>query len=100
MSPADRQQAPGADRHRAEQAQAAGLGDGPGEPLPDLLGFKNPKRNGRNNAGDRPPRTNHSKVPTRFFRRIDGIDTILETLFGPLPVGAAPVVPEDAQAAR
>ncbi|USU06596.1 hypothetical protein NF699_08050 [Sphingomonadaceae bacterium OTU29LAMAA1] len=73
------------------------FGGGPGEPLPDLLGFKNPKRNGRNKAGDRPPRRNHSKVPTRYFRRVDGIDAILEILFGPLPVGSAPAVPEDAR---
>jgi hypothetical protein len=46
-------------------------------------------------VGDRPARLNHSKVPTRYLRRIDGIDAILKTLFGALQIGSAPAVPED-----
>lgn len=66
------------------------FGGSPGEPLPDLVGFKNPKRNGRNKAGERPPRIKHSEVPTRYFRRIEGVEAVLETLFGTLPDGLGP----------
>ena len=71
------------------------FGGEPGEPLPSLSGFASPKRIGRNKAGERPARANHGKVPTRYFRRVDGIDAILETLFGTLPIGAALMVAED-----
>lgn len=70
------------------------FGGKPGEPLPDLSGFASPKRIGRNKDGDRPLRANHSKVPAKFFDRIEGIDAMLETLFGPLPTGATPIVIE------
>jgi hypothetical protein len=71
------------------------FGGEPGEPLPDLSGFASPKRIGRNKDGDRPLRANHSKVPAKHFTRIDGIDAMLETLFGPLPTEAPPIVTEE-----
>lgn len=76
------------------------FGGNPDEPLPDLLGFKNPKRNGRNKAGDRPPRIKHSNVPARYSQRIDGIEAMLETLFGPLPDGAGPPLVGDEPSAK
>jgi hypothetical protein len=76
------------------------FGGAPGEPLPDLSGFASPKRIGRREGGDRPLRVNHSKVPARHFRRIDTMDAMLETLFGPLPNDAAPIVEDDAGATR
>lgn len=71
------------------------FGGEPGEPLPDLSEFASPKRIGRNKEGERPLRANHRKVPARYFRRIDTIDAMLETLFGPLPTGQAPVIVEN-----
>lgn len=70
------------------------FGGEPGEPLPDLSDFASPKRIGRNKEGERPLRANHRKVPARYFLRIETIDAMLETLFGPLPTGQAPVVVE------
>jgi hypothetical protein len=70
------------------------FGGEPGEPLPDLSDFASPKRIGRNKEGERPLRANHRKVPARYFRRIDTINSMLEVLFGSLPTGQAPVVPE------
>ena len=70
------------------------FGGSPGEPLPDITGFASPKRIGRNKEGHRPPRSNHSSVPSRLFRRIDGMDALLETLFDQLPRRASPVVAE------
>lgn len=63
----------------------------PGEALPDLSGFASPKRIGRREDGNRPLRLNHSKVPAKHFRRIDTMDVMLETLFGKLPNGSAPI---------
>lgn len=71
------------------------FGAPPGEPLPDLTGFTSPRRMGRREGGDRPLRVNHSKVPAKHFRRIETMDAMLETLFGPLPAGAAPEVQEE-----
>jgi hypothetical protein len=74
------------------------FGAAPGEALPDLSGFASPKRIGRREGGDRPLRVNHSKVPTKHFRRIETMDEMLETLFGPLPDGSAPTVDDDPDA--
>lgn len=71
------------------------FGGKPGEPLPDLSGFASPKRIGRNKDGDRPLRANHRKVPAKHFARIEGIDVMLETLFGLLPSEAPPIVAEE-----
>jgi len=71
------------------------FGGAPGEALPDLSGFASPKRIGRREGGDRPLRINQSKVPAKHFRRIDTMDAMLETLFGPLPHDAAPVIADD-----
>ncbi|WP_206245883.1 hypothetical protein [Novosphingobium terrae] len=68
------------------------FGGAPGTPLPELSSFASPKRSGRRETGDRPLRTNHSKVPSKLFRRIDTMDEILETLFGSLPAGTAPIL--------
>lgn len=73
------------------------FGGAPGEPLPDLTGFASPKRIGRRETGERPLRINHSKVPSAEFRRLDTLDEVLETLFGPLPNESAPPVVEDAE---
>lgn len=64
------------------------FGGEPGEPLPDLSSFASPRRMGRREGGDRPLRINHSKVPTKHFRKIATMDAMLETLFGQLPHGA------------
>lgn len=46
----------------------------PGQPLPDLSSFASPKRIGRRESGERPLRTNHSKVPASRFRRVETLD--------------------------
>lgn len=71
------------------------FGDLPGEPLPALSDYASPKRSGRRETGERPPRLNHSKVPAAQFRRIDTLDGILEALFGQLKHGPVPVVSGD-----
>lgn len=71
------------------------LGAAPGERLPDLSSFTSPKRIGRRETGERPLRVNHSKVPASMFRRVDTIGEILELLFGSLPTGKPPAVPEE-----
>lgn len=61
------------------------FGNLPGQPLPGLSDYANPKRSGRRESGERPQRLNHSRVPAAQFRRIDTLDGILEALFGQLP---------------
>lgn len=67
----------------------------PGEPLPDLTGFASSKRIGRRETGERPLRVNHSKVPASSFIRLNSLLEVLEKLFGSLPAGSAPIVPEE-----
>lgn len=71
------------------------FGAAPGEPLPDLSAFASPKRIGRRVSGERPLRTNHSKVLAAAFRRIESLDEVLEALFGPLPTGDPPLIAND-----
>ena len=72
------------------------FGGDPGLPLPDLAEFKSPKRIGRRETGERPLRANHSKVPASRFQRLNGLDDVLERLFGLLPHGATPSVADQA----
>jgi hypothetical protein len=72
------------------------FGGAPGEPLLDVSSFASPKRIGRRLGGDRPLRLNHSKVPSKEFRRIDSMEVMLEALFGPLPNGVAPELDDTA----
>ncbi|WP_182180646.1 hypothetical protein [Methylobacterium radiotolerans] len=61
------------------------FGGAPGEPLPSLDAYENPRRATHNKAGERPVRRNHRLIPGRDFQRVDGLDQVLEALFGPLP---------------
>jgi hypothetical protein len=65
-----------------------------GEKLPDVSGFSSPLRIGRRQGGDRPLRAAHIKIPPSRFRRLDTLDVVLETLFGPLPSLGVPEVDE------
>lgn len=69
------------------------FGGPPGAALPTLSDFASPKRSGGRDG----VRTNHSKVPAKHFRRIDTMDTLLETLFGALPHGSAPTVESETE---
>ncbi|RKK04664.1 hypothetical protein EBE87_23185 [Pseudoroseomonas wenyumeiae] len=73
------------------------FGGAPGQPLHDLSGFGSPKRIGRRETGERPLRMNHGKVPAARFRRIDTMNEVLETLFGPLPTEPLPVVADQVE---
>lgn len=63
------------------------FGGDPGDPLPVLDQFDNPKRIGRNAEGQRPRRRNHHAVPVREFRRLHSLDDLLKVLFGDLKPG-------------
>ena len=67
----------------------------PGEPLPSLEAFRNPSRIGRRADGDRPLRPGHRQLPASAFRRLNDLDVVLETLFGPVEQREPPVVEED-----
>jgi hypothetical protein len=58
------------------------FGGAPGEPLPDIASYRQPKRIGRRAQGDRPLRANHRTTPTGMFERVDDLDGILLKLFG------------------
>ena len=54
----------------------------PGEPLPDIDGYRKPKRIGRTAEGNRPPRTNQRTIPTSEFEFVGDLEGILAKLFG------------------
>ena len=56
-----------------------------GKPLPDIAGFRNPRRATHKKAGDRPLRQNHREIAAANFVVVPCFPSILEKLFGPLP---------------
>lgn len=70
------------------------FGAGPTERLP-LLGDRISKRIARTTEGVRPNREGHRIVNGSRFSLIGNLDGVLETLFGPLPVGSAPRLSEE-----
>jgi hypothetical protein len=65
------------------------LGDEPKLPLPTISHYPMPRRATHNAEGERPVRQNHRQVPISAFRRMSGLDEVLEALFGDLPNGEA-----------
>jgi hypothetical protein len=61
------------------------FGADPGLPLPEIAGFRNPRRATHNKAGERPLRPNHREVAATHFSIVPSFPGILEKLFGPLP---------------
>jgi hypothetical protein len=61
------------------------FGGDPGEPLPAIDGYSNPRRPTHNKEGVRPLRKNHREVPCKDFRKLSKLAEVLEALFGPLP---------------
>jgi hypothetical protein len=62
------------------------FGGAPGEPLPDISGYPNPKRSTHNAEGVRPVRKNHHVLPAAAFIRLETLDEIVVRLFGEIPV--------------
>ncbi|WP_311276860.1 hypothetical protein [Methylobacterium sp. WCS2018Hpa-22] len=60
------------------------FGGEPGEPLPQLDGYANPRRPTRNKEGVRPIRQNHREVPRDQFRQLATLEDVLVALLGPL----------------
>ena len=60
------------------------FGAEPGNPLPDIAGFRNPRRATHNKAGERPLRQNHREIAAANFVVVLSLPGILERLFGPL----------------
>lgn len=71
------------------------LGGNPGEPLPSLEAYPNPQRIGRNAEGNRPLRVGHRRVPGSAFSMRPDMDSMLETLFGPIESLGPPMIAED-----
>lgn len=68
------------------------FGAEPGKPLPDIAGFRNPRRATHNKAGERPLRQNHREIAAANFVVVPSFPSILEKLFGPLPSEDVPHV--------
>lgn len=56
----------------------------PGQQLPDIAGFKVPRRATHTKEGKRPPRQKHRNVPRGAFERLATMDDVLTKLFGAL----------------
>jgi hypothetical protein len=63
------------------------FGGRPGDPLPSIKGYEQPRRPMRNKDGERRPRKNHRLVPSEQFRRLETIGEVLRVLFDDLPLG-------------
>ena len=61
------------------------FGAEPGQSLPPIAHYPNPRRTTHNKDGVRPPRQNHRVIPGSAFRAISDLDELLELLFGNLP---------------
>lgn len=60
------------------------FGGRPGEPLPPIAHYPNPRRPTRNKEGERPLRQNHRAVPASEFRLLPTLADVLEALLGPI----------------
>lgn len=58
------------------------LGGQPGEKLPDISKYPNPKRTTHNAQRVRPFRKNHHEVPRAAFTKLETLDEVVERLFG------------------
>jgi hypothetical protein len=61
------------------------FGGAPGEPLPDISRYPNPKRATHNAKGVRPVRKNHHVLPPAAFIRLKTLDEVVVRLFGEIP---------------
>jgi hypothetical protein len=61
------------------------FGGPPGEPLPDISQYSNPRRATHNSKGLRPARKNHHELPAQAFTKLQTLDEVVERLFGELP---------------
>ena len=59
------------------------FGGAPGERLPDISQYSNPKRATHNAQGVRPMRKNHRLLPSSAFTKLRTLDEVVERLFGP-----------------
>ncbi|WP_205820924.1 hypothetical protein [Methylobacterium nonmethylotrophicum] len=61
------------------------FGGRPGEPLPDITGFKIASHTKGNAQGTKTERPNHRVVPRRYYEKLNSLDEVLERLFGDIP---------------
>jgi len=61
------------------------FGGAPGEPLPDISRYPNPKRATHNAKGVRPVRKSHHVLPPAAFIRLKTLDEVVVRLFGEFP---------------
>jgi hypothetical protein len=61
------------------------FGGEPGEPLPDVSAYPNPRRSTHNSQKQRPLRLNHHELPPAIFTKLTTFDDVVERLFGELP---------------
>ena len=61
------------------------FGGAPGEPLPDISAFPNPRRPTHNAQGVRPLRMNHHELRRTACEKLSTIDAVAERMFGELP---------------
>lgn len=59
------------------------FGGAPGEPLPNISQYRNPRRATHNSQGVRPMRKNHRLLPPSAFTKLSTLDEVVERLFGP-----------------
>ena len=64
------------------------FGSLPGQRLPDIAHYPNPKRATHKANGIRPPRVNHHLIPSSVFVSLASIDEVVTHLFGDLQSGA------------
>jgi hypothetical protein len=70
------------DRETLQLGPFLWFGGSPGDPLPDVAQFPNPKRQTHNSQKTRPLRKNHRSLPRSVFVRLDNMRAVAEKLFG------------------
>jgi hypothetical protein len=63
------------------------FGGSPGDPLPPISNFPNPRRPTHDSKGARPLRKHHHQLPPNAFTRLKTLDEVLIRLFGEFPRG-------------
>lgn len=58
------------------------FGSSPGQPLPDITGFKTAKHTRGNSKGEKPERPNKKKIPKGQFEVVESIPELATKLFG------------------
>lgn len=73
------------DKDTLEMGPFYWFGGKPGQRLPNIAQYPNPRRATHNKQGDRPLRKNHHAVPREAFTKFETVEEVVAQLFGPLP---------------